>query len=84
MPNSFSPAFTKLLEKTGVTAYQISQFTHLDQAYLSRLKNGEKQNPSPETIVKIALAFARLSEEISIYDLERLVNSIGRSLHVNC
>lgn len=81
--NNFSTVFNKLLGQTGVTCYQISKFTHLDQAYLSRLKNGEKQNPSAETIVKIGLALAFLSEELNIYDLEQLVSSIGRSLHIN-
>ena len=80
--NDFYRVFSKLLQRTGVTCYQISRFTHLDQAYLSRLKKGKKY-PSPETVVKIALAFARLSKEISIYELEELVNSIGRSLHIN-
>lgn len=80
--NNFSLIFNKLLEQTGVTCYRISQFTHLDQAYLSRLRNNEKQNPSAETVVKIALALAYLSEELNIYDLEQLVSSIGRSLHI--
>ena len=51
--NNFTEAFLKLLAKSGVNCYQIHQFTHLDQAYLSRLKSGERNNPSPETIVKI-------------------------------
>ena len=55
--NNFAEAFSKLIDKFEVTAYQIHQFIHLDQAYLSRLKSGEKNNPSPETIMKISLAF---------------------------
>ena len=61
LENDFYIVFSELLRKSGITCYQISRFTHLDQAYLSRLKKGQKHTPSSETVVKIALAFARLS-----------------------
>jgi len=50
--NDFPSAFSKLLEKTGVSCYRIHSFTDIDQAYLSRLRSGEKDNPSPEIMVK--------------------------------
>jgi transcriptional regulator with XRE-family HTH domain len=78
--NDFAAAFSKVLDKTKITCYQIHQFTHLDQAYLSRLKNGERKNPSPETIVKIGLAICHLSEIIKLSDIEMLFSSVGRSI----
>ena len=78
----FAEAFSKLLEETSISCYQISQYTHLDQAYLSRLKNGKRDNPSPETLVKISLAFVHLSRSAKLYDIERLFNSVGRSIHL--
>jgi hypothetical protein len=80
--NYFSGAFTKILEKAEVSCYQISQYTHLDQAYLSRLKSGEKQNPSPETVIKISLALAHYSKQVQLHDIQRLFRSIGRSLNM--
>ena len=80
--SDFAKAFSNLLAKSGVTCYQIHQFTHLDQAYLSRLKSGESNNPSPETILKISLAICHLKEKIKIYDIEQLLNSTGRSLRI--
>ena len=79
---NFAKAFSNLLQETGVTCYQISQYSHLDQAYLSRLKNGEKQNPSPDTIVKISLALTHYSDKVNLYDIRKLFKSVGRSLHV--
>ena len=76
----FAQAFSKLLEKAGVSRYQINQFSYLDQAYLSRLMSGEKYNPTPETIVKICLALVHFNDKISLYDLEELFRSVGRSL----
>ena len=81
--NSFSQAFSQLLEKASISCYQISQFSHLDQAYLSRLKNGERHNPSPETIIKISLAVTHYSDKIKLYDIQKLFKSVGRSLHLN-
>ena len=75
----FSRVFSKLLEKTG-SCYKISKYTGLDQAYLSRLKNGGKINPSIETVMKIGLAMTYLGQEVSLYDIEELFNSVGRSL----
>lgn len=81
--NNFSAVFTELLKKSGVSCYQIYEYAGLDQAYLSRLKNGEKHNPSPETIIKIGLALTHYSDKIKFYDVQRLFRSVGRSLHSN-
>jgi len=78
----FSHAFCKLLQKAGISCYQISKYSHLDQGYLSRLKSGEETNPSPETIVRISLAFVRHSEKISVHDIDNLFRSVGRSLRI--
>lgn len=80
--DDFSEVFSKLLEKTGISCYQISQYSHLDQAYLSRLRNGEKRNPSPETLVKISLAFTHYSDKVNLSAIQKLFKSVGRSLHV--
>jgi len=80
--NNFTEVFLKLVTKSGVTPYQIHQFTHLDQAYLGRLKSGEKNNPSPETIVKIGLAICHFNAKVKISEIEVLFKSVGRSLRI--
>ena len=80
--NDFSSTFNKLLAIADVSCYQIHQFSSLDQGYLSNLRNGKKNNPSPETIVKIALALTHFSNRIKLYDIESLFRSAGRSIHV--
>jgi len=80
--NDFSKVFSQLIEKAGISCYQIAHFAHLDQAYLSRLRNSERQNPSPETIIKISLALTHYSDKIQLYDIHRLFRSVGRSLHL--
>jgi len=78
--NDFSKVFSTLLEKSGISCYRISQYTHLDQAYLSRLKTGNKQNPSPETVIKISLALAYYSNQVQLHDIQKLFKSVGRSI----
>ena len=78
--NNFCRVFARLLAETGVTCYKISQYTGIDGGYLSRLKSGAKENPSPETIIKICLAIAHYSKGIQLHDLEALFNATGRTL----
>jgi transcriptional regulator with XRE-family HTH domain len=78
--DDFCKAFDSLLTKTGISGYQISQYTNLDGAYLSRLRRGRKNNPSVETIMKISLALAHLSDDIALHDIEGLFNAVGRSI----
>jgi len=79
-PNRFSKVFSRLLAENDISCYKISEYTHLDQGYLSRLKTGEKSNPSPETIMKISLALVHASSNVRLHDVEELFNAVGRSL----
>lgn len=81
--SNFSQVFREILAKAEVSCYQISQYSHVDEAYLSRLKKGKKCNPSPEIVIRINLGLVRHSEKINIYDVEELFRSIGIFLHIN-
>jgi len=74
--------FDNLLKRTGISCYQITKYTDLDGAYLSRLRNGGKNNPSAETIMKISLALAHLGEDIALHDIGELFNAVGRSIYL--
>ena len=78
----FSIVFNKLLKKSSISRYKIHQFTGLDQGFLSCLSDASK-SPGPETVMKIALALVHYSNEITLYDVEVLFNSVGRSIKVN-
>ena len=78
--NNFCKVFAKVLAETGVTCYKIGQYSGLDGGYLSRLKSGLKENPSPETIIKICIAIAHYSKETKLHDIEALFNATGRTL----
>ena len=78
--DNFSKVFSRLLEKSSVTCYKISNYAHIDEAYLSRLKSGEKNNPTAEVVLRISLALVHLDPHITLHDIEALLNSAGRSI----
>jgi hypothetical protein len=79
--NNFSKVFSDLIKKSGTTCYQIYKFTGINQAYLKRLRSGERQNPSPEIILKISLALTHFGNKITIGDIQELFGSVGRILN---
>lgn len=72
---SFANNFAQLRRKSGKSKYAISQYTGIDQAYLSRLESGEKAHPSREIILSIAFALASETNALSIYDIDELLMS---------
>ena len=80
VPKDWWNVFDGLLAKTGVTLYQIRQYTGLDIGYLSRLRTGQKRNPSIDTLLSIAFALVHLSSKVTLYDVDRLFKSAGRFL----
>ena len=78
--SQFTKVFSGILDNTNVSCYKISQYANLDEAYLSRLRNGLKGNPSPEVVIRIGLALAHCSNSIKLSDIEMLFNATGRTL----
>ena len=80
----FKDIFNNLLKKSGVSCYQISEYSLISQTYLSRLRRGVRRNPGPEVIMKIALGIKHYDKHrvINIDDIEQLFNSAGRTLRV--
>jgi transcriptional regulator with XRE-family HTH domain len=80
--DQFSELFSRLLEKSSISCYSVSKFSGIDQAYLSRLRNGDKKHPSPEVVMRIALALIHCNDKLSLHDIEELFNSTGRTLNI--
>ena len=76
----FSSTFSKLLSKHGLSCYKVHQFTGIDQAYLSRLRNGQKEDPRPRTLYLIGLALVHYIPQLQLEEVEELLHSAGRYL----
>ena len=71
------PSFTAILrshcERDGKSHYEmIAVNAHLDPAYVYRLIKGEKSHPSPNTVIRLALALA-----LSVSQTDELLLAAG-------
>ncbi len=78
--NNFTEVFNELVKKSGASCYKVSKYAHIDAPYIHRLIKGDKKHPSPEILIRIGFALARLSDKITIDDLDELLISIGHTL----
>jgi hypothetical protein len=78
--NNLTKVLGELVKKSGTSGYQISKYAHVNEPYIYHLLKGDKKNPSPEMLIRIGFALARLSDKITINDLDELLESIGHTL----
>jgi len=71
--SSFASILRNHCERNGNLHYDaIAAAAHLDPAYVYRLIKGEKSHPSPNTIIRLALAL-----KLSVPDADELLMSAG-------
>ena len=73
----FSDMLKRMRLKAGKSRYKLAQWSGLSEAYLLRLENGERENPSRDVVLLLALAMVAKSEAISLLDIEELMLSAG-------
>ena len=76
--DKFPEVLNQLVNKSGVSCYKIAQFSGLNEAYLSRLKHGEKRNPSIETLMAISFSLVHFSNMIDLHDIHELFKAADR------
>jgi len=76
-PTEFSLMLRKLRERSQKSRYKLAQFTGANEAYLHRLETGERQNPSREMVMKLALALVADSSSVTLVDVNELLLSAG-------
>ena len=74
---SFADALKRLRLKAGKSRYRLTQFSGIDQAYILRLENGERTNPSRDVVLMLALALVENSETVGVYDVDELLLAAG-------
>jgi len=78
--NNFTKVFRELVKKSGASVHKVSKYAHVDEPYIYHLLKGDKNNPSPEIVIRIGFALAHLSNEVTIYDLDELLKSLQHTL----
>ena len=59
--------------KTHKSRYRLAQYSGIDQAYIHRLETGERNNPSRDVVLMLAIALVENSEAVGIYDVDELL-----------
>ena len=63
--NAISEWLTKRMDALGIKGKELADLTDTSAAYISQLKNGQKSNPSRETLLKLAKGLESTPEEVS-------------------
>ena len=69
----FSATLKRLRSKSRKSRYRLARYTGIDEAYLSRLESGEKQNPSRDIVMKIGLALVADTSSVTMDDVNELL-----------
>ena len=73
----FHRILNALQKSSGVSGYRLAEDSGLNRAYVSRLLNGENDNPSFKTVSKLCLAFFKAGA--ARHELDGLLISAGYS-----
>ena len=71
--SDFSRLLRHLTAKSGKTRYRLAQCSGVDEAYIFRLENGKRHNPSRDMVLKLGLGLMHGSSSITIYDVDELL-----------
>ena len=73
----FCGTLRRLRLQSGKSRYKLSRFSGLNEAYILRLESGARQNPSRDSVLKLALSLVADSTTVSIHDVNELMLAAG-------
>ena len=71
----FGDTLKKLRTKAGKSRYRLAQYSGLNGAYILRLENGQRSNPSRDVVIMLGLALVENSDSVCIWDIDALLLS---------
>ncbi len=69
----FAVLLKRTRENAGKSRYSLARFSGVDEAYILRLESGERQNPSRDVVVKLALGLVSDSRSVTLDDVNSLL-----------
>lgn len=77
MSMTFGEALQRVRRKAGKSRYKLAQWCGINEAYVLRLENGERNNPSRDVVLMLALALVHNSPLLDFYDIDGLLMAAG-------
>ena len=73
MDKTFGQLIRQLRNKAGKSRYQLWKFSGIDQSYIAKLENGEKDCPSRSTVILLGMGLLRNCDQLELSDIEELL-----------
>ena len=67
---TFGETLKRLRTRAGKSRYQLAHYSGEDQAYISRLKRGQRNNPSGDVVLQLGLALVEGNEGVGVHDVD--------------
>jgi len=74
---SFEETLKGLRQRSGRSRYRLAQYCGISEAYILRLENGERSNPSRDVVLMLGLALLKGSDTLDIWDVDVLLLAAG-------
>ena len=74
---TFSETLKKLRARAGKSRYRLAQYSGINEAYILRLENGQRFNPSRDVVMMLGLSLVENSDQVNIWDVDDLLLSAG-------
>ena len=74
---TFADTLKKLRTGAGKSRYRLAQFSGINEAYILRLENGQRVNPSRDVVMMLGLALVQNSDSVNIWDIDEMLLSAG-------
>lgn len=74
---NFGEVLQQVRRKAGKSRYRLAQWCGINEAYILRLENGQRNNPSRDVVLMLALALVHGSPSLAIYDIDGLLLAAG-------
>ena len=71
----FGKELEKLRMRAGKSPYRLAKYSGLNQAYILRLENGTRGNPSRDVVIMLGSALVESSDSVALWDIDELLMS---------
>ena len=74
---NFGETLKKLRTGAGKSRYRLAHYSGINEAYILRLENGQRSNPSRDVVMMLGLALVEKSDSVAIWDIDEMLLSAG-------
>ncbi len=74
---TFAVTLARMRQMAKKSRYRLAQYSGIDQAYVMRLENGDKANPSRDVVLMLAFSLMEGSKDMGLHHVDELLLAAG-------